>query len=448
MVAVLSGSALEPKMRKRTKTYIIGIAILICSGAALTVWHWWPTAPVQLSHVSADQWRADLRYLAQQLEQRHANAFHHISRDNFHQLVATVDNLIQSSDASDVPFHFLRLTAAIGDGHTYIQTPMPTRRYPLRLYWFGDELRVIRTTSAAQQALGLRLTKINETPIEEIVVRLRQIISQDENQWFFMHISPFFIIKPEALHALGIIKDTRQARFTFAKDDGQTLDLTLTPASDQQNEWHEAYSSPPLYLQHGDDSFWFTSFPETKTVYVIFNSYDGLFMNTWKLFRYLDSHPMERLIIDMRGNGGGDYRMGHWLLIDRILRQPYLNRRGHLFVITGRETFSAAMSNAAQFRVETNATLVGEPPGEVPNSYQEHRSFVLPNSHLEVNYSVRYYKFLQTDERALVPDQQIAPDWISYRKGVDPVLASLGISSAKVVRALLSTRGAIGSEAR
>jgi hypothetical protein len=137
-----------------------------------------------------------------------------------------------------------------------------------------------------------------------------------------------------------------------------------------------------------------------------------------------------RLIIDMRNNRGGDYLQGHKHLIARILERPRLNQPDHLYVITGRYTFSAAMSNAAQFRNETRATLVGEPPGEMPNGYQEHRSFRLPHSHLVVNYSVRYYKFLTADVPALLPDTIIEPDWDDYRVGRDPVLEWILVSSS------------------
>jgi hypothetical protein len=423
-----SGLHHQTKIKTGTKTYMGGAAALLCSISIYWIFGSWFSAPVDLSRLSNDQWRSDFRYLAEQLPLKHANAFHYVSRENFDQLAAKVDLLIQKGDARDNPFQFLRLTAVIGDGHTSVSTSLLPGRYPVRFYWFGDELRVIRALPAAQEALGLRLSAIDGTPIKEVATRLREMISQDENRWYFLNMSPLLIIRPGALHALGIVKETQQARFTFEKDNGETFDLTFGPAGDGQNDWREAYTAPPLYLAHRDDGFWFTAFPETKTVYVVFNKYDWLLLHSWKLFRYLDSHPTERLVIDMRQNGGGDYNEGHRWLIAQILRRPSLNRRGHLFVVTGRATFSAAMSNAAQFRTETNATLIGEPPGEVPNSYQEHRSFVLPNSHLQVNYAVRYYKFLPADAPALLPDQDVAPDWKSYREGTDPVLAGLGIN--------------------
>lgn len=413
----------------RRRFYLLFSFLLVLAGA---FWGWqaWAARPVYLSTLNADQWRADLHVLVRELVRRHANAFHHVGRQDFDQLVTKVDNLIPGSAPADMPVQFLRLTAAIGDGHTTVQLPRSGLRYPIRLYWFGDQLRVIRATTAVQAALGSRLTAIGGMPLEKITTHLHEIISQDENRWNFIDVSARWIIRPEVLHALGIVTDTKAARFTFAKDDGGTLELTLSPAAEQQPDWKEAYPSAPLYLQHQSDNFCFTSFPEAKVVYVVFNHYDWLFFHSWKLFRYLDARPGWKLVIDMRQNGGGDYHVGHWCLIRRISARPSLDTRGNLFVITGRATFSAAMSNAAQFRSETNATLVGEPPGEVPNSYQESRSFRLPNSHLIVNYSVRYYKFLPTDSKALMPDREIPPDWESYRKGVDPVLQYLVSTSS------------------
>jgi len=57
-----------------------------------------------------------------------------------------------------------------------------------------------------------------------------------------------------------------------------------------------------------------------------------------------------------------------------------------------------------------------------PNGYSEARDFKLPNSKLTVGYSIRYYKFQDTDSPAVMPDKLIEPDWKSYKSGHDPVL--------------------------
>ena len=101
-------------------------------------------------------------------------------------------------------------------------------------------------------------------------------------------------------------------------------------------------------------------------MYVSFRGYDSLGENTRKLFQLIHSNPTKRLVIDIRQNGGGDFFEGRRHLIQPLKKQPALNQKGRLFVIIGRQTFSAAMVNAIDFRKETNAILVGEPIGERP----------------------------------------------------------------------------------
>ena len=91
-------------------------------------------------------------------------------------------------------------------------------------------------------------------------------------------------------------------------------------------------------------------------------------------------------------------------------------------MLIGADTFSAAMSNAAQFRTMTNAILVGQTVGERPNSYQEPRQFSLPNSHLVVRYSTRYYKFVDKGDNVVAPDKEIIPTWEDCKSGRDAVL--------------------------
>ena len=87
-----------------------------------------------------------------------------------------------------------------------------------------------------------------------------------------------------------------------------------------------------------------------------------------------------------------------------------------------RKAFSAAMSNAAHFQVQTEAILAGQTIGEKPNSFQEPRQMTLPNSHLVVRYSTRYYKFVEEGENIIRPDKEVIPSWEDYKAGRDPVL--------------------------
>jgi hypothetical protein len=91
-------------------------------------------------------------------------------------------------------------------------------------------------------------------------------------------------------------------------------------------------------------------------------------------------------------------------------------------VLTGRATFSAAMTNATDFRRETEAILVGEPTSARPNGYQENGWFYLPNSHIGVSAAQLRYRFGDENADAVYPDHRIDPDFASYWAGRDLVI--------------------------
>jgi hypothetical protein len=97
------------------------------------------------------------------------------------------------------------------------------------------------------------------------------------------------------------------------------------------------------------------------------------------------------------------------------------HKKGHLFVLIGPLTGSAAMSNTAHFRSKTEAILVGQAIGERPNGYAERRSVKLPNSRLELSYSVKIYNFVK-GENIIRPDVEINPTLADLKSGIDPVI--------------------------
>jgi hypothetical protein len=133
----------------------------------------------------------------------------------------------------------------------------------------------------------------------------------------------------------------------------------------------------------------------------------------------VDSRPVEKIAIDLRGNGGGDYTVGRKYLVSELKARPKIKA----YVLIGNRTFSAAMNNAIDFRNDAHAILVGQPIGEKANSYQENDEIVLPNSKLVVSYSTRFYEFLSGEASPIVkPEHEIAPTWADFVAGRDPAL--------------------------
>lgn len=68
--------------------------------------------------LSPAQWHADLLFLSTQLAKRHANAFHHISREAFQSEVNRLDAQLAKLGPDPIFARMDQIVNSIGDGHT------------------------------------------------------------------------------------------------------------------------------------------------------------------------------------------------------------------------------------------------------------------------------------------------------------------------------------------
>jgi len=120
-------------------------------------------------------------------------------------------------------------------------------------------------------------------------------------------------------------------------------------------------------------------------------------------------------VIDMRWNNGGNTGLGEPLLLGLIANEK-VNRRGKLFVIIGRRTFSAAQNMATYLERFTEATFVGE---EVP--------LTLPYSKVMANVShLLWQSSWPQDLRIwLAPQIYVPPTFADFRAGRDAALEAI-----------------------
>ena len=70
--------------------------------------------------VTAQKWRDDLRFMAAELQKRHANLYHHVSRQDFERAVADLDRQIPNLPRNRIIVGMMRIAAMVGDGHTRV----------------------------------------------------------------------------------------------------------------------------------------------------------------------------------------------------------------------------------------------------------------------------------------------------------------------------------------
>lgn len=368
--------------------------------------------PIQSIDLTPAQWLEDLNELVSILMTKHGGPFDHISRVSFLGKVAQARELIPGQSAVENALLFRKLAALIGDGHTEVALVDGRPRYPIELFSFEDGLRLVAAGPENKGLLGTRLVAVNGLPIQSVVNRMRRYIGQHETEWAYRSSYPSLLQRAELLHDAGVAGGGG-ARFTFLVA-GKRRTISISAVA--RSEGLARYGlGAPLWQRRGNEGFWYQRWPD-ETFYVNWRTYDDLGAKSAALLGELDRQHPRRLLIDVRDNAGGDFKVGR-SFVDELRKRPWLNKRGVLFVLLGRQTFSAGMTNSVDLKATTNATLVGEPAGASPNGWQEVRHFYLPNSGLRVSVSTKKYTFLpskkQVDPDVLIPAR--LSDWTAEK---------------------------------
>lgn len=389
-------------------------------------------APPAAIALTAEQWRADLEFLAGTLPERHPRPFARITRGQWLTAVAELDAKIPSLWPDEIAVGFARLVAMIGDAHTVAHAanvPPGFRSLPMRLYWFADGLYVAAVAKGRESLLGLRLTRIGSTPLDSAATIVARTFV-DENEALHKMGVAQALTTVEVLHALHLIEDASRAALGFAGPSGAVED-TLAPIEDAGGaewvRWPDVTGAPtPLARSRPQSWFWSQRDEASGLYFIQYNRCQDspdLRVSDFitQVLGEIDARPPRAVVVDLRYNGGGSSRL-LTPLIKALARRRGLDAADRLFVLVGRQTFSSALMNAVQFRQLTKATLVGEPTGGKPNHFGEIRSFTLPNSRMSIQHSTKYFREQARDEDTLHPDVRVDVNAADYAAGRDPVM--------------------------
>jgi hypothetical protein len=153
---------------------------------------------------------------------------------------------------------------------------------------------------------------------------------------------------------------------------------------------------------------------------------ESLAVFTARIFRFIDENPVARLVIDLRWNNGGNTFL-EMPLLHRLIGCEKVNRRGGLFVIIGRRTFSAAQNLATMIERHTEAIFAGEPTGASPNFVGESIPVELPYSKIRGTISDLYWQSgWAMDYRTwIAPRLYAPPTFATYTANRDPALEAI-----------------------
>ena len=203
-------------------------------------------------------------------------------------------------------------------------------------------------------------------------------------------------------------------------------------------DWLEArdLSATPLYLKNLDKIYYYEYLKDQKTVYVrhsqiMDDSIQSIPEFYKEVFDFIDTNEVEKLILDVRLNGGGN-NYKNKPIVTGVIANKKINQPGKFMVIIGRRTFSACQNLVNELHTYTNAIFIGEPTAENINFYGDNSPVTLPNTKMNAYLSFAWWQDKPQWENRPALDPQIATGMTfeQYRTNQDPALeaamASMG----------------------
>ena len=386
-----------------------------------------------------DAWRDDIAFFAREFAANQVDFDQLYPHATFEAEITRIARAIPRTTDAELVLALMRLVAGAHVGHTYVRFPtdgpLAFHRLPIGLQWFADGLAVTAATDTYRDAIGLRVASIGTMTPDQLQAAVAPYIAFEHPSWLRLQ-SQSLMLSEEALRAVGQLDADGTALVTLERRDGTTSTLRMTPVpwTDKAPLFTVAQSRGlPLGPARADPGryYRYEILPESKTLYIRYNRCAddpqrpfAVFAS--ELFAAVDADPkaIDRVVIDLRANGGGDSRVINPLLAGLRARRPVIGR-GHLYALVGPATFSSGLLAAYALKTTLRATLAGEPPGEKLNSYGEVRELTLPNSKLTVQYSTKYIRLARDNDALLQPDIVVTRSIADMLAGKDAVLEAV-----------------------
>ena len=420
------------------------------------------TVPEQLTPT---QMREDLAYLRNTWAPLD-KSFGTRQRAVFEAIVGATAARLDTISSTDFELEIARAVAVSHNGHTLSVLGPAFHGLPLEMEWFADGLYITRVEPAFAPILGAKINKMGALTPEQALSRTAPFISGTDQR--ILAMSPSYLRLLEVLHKIGATADAASVELSIRLRDGTGRILTMKAAgsanpdpawgpwlslipadASEPGQWLQVLDGVgkrPLTYQSPVDVSTAWVGDNNRVLYVRSNRIFSpdptkAFDVPIKLFDILQHDIVERrpqyVIVDLRFNPGGNYLNAAFFAqaLPRLLPS-----NGKVFILVGRNTFSAAIVTAAILKGQgrQHAVLVGETMGDAGSFWAEGGEVTLPNSKMIITYASAFHDLghgcsnldrcywgdvaVGLKGVSLHPQIKIETTFADYAAGRDPVL--------------------------
>jgi len=402
-----------------------------------------------------EAWRQDLSHF----QENYFKVCKSFPRDSIFKANQIIDSIKQNIDRlSDNKIQLLisRCVSMADDAHTSVHFGK-FRRIPLRLYLFDDGLYVIKAKKGFEQYLGLRVNKICNKTIDELIDIL-DIYMSGNDSWI-KYKSSYLFASPDFFEGLNISKQADSIKYEFVSEKDTIIDYLKveqkTDFSDESDTWrdlapsnnlildttnwvHVLTKNIPLYLSKPNIPGFFFQLDSLNSLYIQINTSTKISGFVNEIEESIKSKKVQNLIIDLRLNGGGNYMQQ--AAFSQIIPKAF---NGNIFIITGYGTFSAGICTAARLKYysKDKAVIIGQEIGDRLHFWAEGKQFLLPNSKIRIRAANGYHDwednkfipfktlwvniFFGVPAKDLTPDIIVDNNYCDYINGTDKIMSEI-----------------------
>jgi len=452
-----------------------------------------PPAPEDLTRQLAPQeLLEDIDVLVRTIEEVHIDPYARTSAADFHRAIAELRDGIREPRGRRTLYGMLApVVAALGDGHTSVRLPVEEINRVVRDggVWFplavslgdGGATVVADYTPDSAIAPGAALVAINGVPVGDVLDRLTGLVSSAQRAhrlatveayfpfylWLAYGWDDDFAIVYRPVDETGLVErraaglpyreiQRRRAGGDAGRSDGPfalRLDsatgtgvLTVTRFADRQAfadflddafAQIEAQGLDRLVVDLRENGGGSTDVSAVLLRYLAREPFRHFARYDLKVSRPI-KHQLKRQLpaavrwlplqyLFARGRAIWGVPEGRTITVDGAFVAPHDGPRrfgGEVLVLVGPATFSAAADFAAVVQDFGLGTLVGEATGGLACSFGDAHAFRLPNSRLEVGVSYKYFvrPSGECGEGGVQPEHLVVGTAADVAAGRDPVM--------------------------